>query len=160
VLSSCRDDLSTISSCSTIGAKSLSKSIRSAHHENSTRLSSSSQPSLTNSRQQHSTIPSRSSVSAHLLPKNGVKKTTKKVPITEKDISKKFLRMNDLDLQINETEAEIRRLHSKQKKDQERIEKVLKANHRAMEEIEGTQEELLTIYDVTLQVRDRLVDGG
>jgi hypothetical protein len=68
--------------------------------------------------------------------------------------------MNDLDLQINETEAEIRRLHSKQKKDQERIEKVLKANHRAMEEIEGTQEELLTIYDVTLQVRDRLVDGG
>jgi hypothetical protein len=60
--------------------------------------------------------------------------------------------MNDLNLQISETEAEIRRLHSKQKRDKHQIEKILKHNHRAMEEIEGTQENLVSIYDVTLQV--------
>lgn len=70
----------------------------------------------------------------------------------EKHLSKKFLRVNDLNQQINETENEIKRLYLKQKKDERRIQQVLRNNNRAMEEIEGTQEELSMIYDVALQV--------
>jgi TolA-binding protein len=70
----------------------------------------------------------------------------------ERDLSKKFLRVNDLNLQIDETEKEIRRLHFKQKKDQKKINQILRDNHRAREEIDGTQEELTMIYDAALMV--------
>jgi peptidoglycan hydrolase CwlO-like protein len=71
---------------------------------------------------------------------------------TEQELSKKFLRVSDLNLQIDETEKEIRRLHSKQQKDQKKIHHLLRDNHRAMEEIDGTQEELMLIYDAALKV--------
>jgi peptidoglycan hydrolase CwlO-like protein len=70
----------------------------------------------------------------------------------ERDLSKKFLRVNDINLQIDETEKEIRRLHFKQKKDQKKINQILRDNHRAREEIDGTQEELTMIYDAALMV--------